>query len=229
MVDMLPSVFLRLKPKFSRVLLAAALVGTLGMSAETKAADDTIVVARAMDINSLDPARAYCDTCQIYLSAVYQPLLTLAADNKTIVPSLAEKWEVSPDVTTFTFNLNPAAKFSDGSPVTGDDVKWTLERLKNVKGSASYLMDSVKSIEVKDPHTVVITTKTPNSELLGILSAPYTGIINSKLASANGANAEGRCGNQRHFGYLVPVEFRGKRPLYARKLQGGRQSALQAQ
>jgi len=189
MVDMLPSVFLRLKPKFGRVLLAAALVGTLGMSAETKAADDTIVVARAMDINSLDPARAYCDTCQIYLSAVYQPLLTLAADNKTIIPSLAEKWEVSPDVTTFTFNLNPAAKFSDGSPVTGDDVKWTLERLKNVKGSASYLMDSVKSIEVKDPHTIVITTKTPNSELLGILSAPYTGIINSKLASANGANA----------------------------------------
>ena len=189
MVDVLPSVFLRLKPKFTRVLLAAALVGTLGMSAETKAADDTIVVARAMDINSLDPARAYCDTCQIYLSAVYQPLLTLAADNKTIIPSLAEKWEVSPDVTTFTFNLNPAAKFSDGSPVTGDDVKWTLERLKNVKGSASYLMDSVKSIEVKDPHTVVITTKTPNSELLGILSAPYTGIINSKLASANGANA----------------------------------------
>jgi peptide/nickel transport system substrate-binding protein len=189
MVDMHPSPFHRLKLKFGGVLLAAALVGTFGMSVQTRAADDTLVVARAMDINSLDPARAYCDTCQIYLSAVYQPLLTLAADNKTIVPSLAEKWEVSPDVTTFTFHLNPAAKFSDGSPVTGDDVKWTLERLKNVKGSASYLMDSLKAIEVKDPQTVVITTKTPNSELLGILSAPYTGIINSKLASANGANA----------------------------------------
>jgi hypothetical protein len=32
------------------------------------AADDTLVVARAMDLNSLDPARAYCDTCQIYLA-----------------------------------------------------------------------------------------------------------------------------------------------------------------
>jgi len=190
MVDTFPSAFLRLKLSFCCALLAALLVGTLDMSGEAKAADDTIVVARDMDINSLDPARAYCDTCQIYLSAVYQPLLTLAPDNKTIVPSLAEKWEVSPDVTTFTFHLNPAATFSDGSPVTGDDVKWSLKRLKNVKGSASYLMDSLKSIEVKDPHTVVITTKTPNSELLGILSAPYTAIINSKLASANGANAK---------------------------------------
>src|SRR5262245_31434007 len=107
MVDTFPSAFLRLKLRFCCALVGALLVGILDMSGETKAADDTIVVARAMDINSLDPARAYCDTCQIYLSAVYETLLTLAPDNKTIAPSLAEKWEVSPDVTTFTFHLNP--------------------------------------------------------------------------------------------------------------------------
>jgi peptide/nickel transport system substrate-binding protein len=168
------------------VMTAVASLATIGAA---KADDSSIVVARAMDLNSLDPARAYCDTCQIYLSAVYDTLLTLGADNKTIVPDLAEKWEVSPDVTTFTFHLNPAAKFTDGSPVTGTDVKWSLERLKNIKGGASYLMDSLKSIEVKDPQTVVITTKTPNSEFLGILAATYVGIINSKLASAHGANA----------------------------------------
>jgi peptide/nickel transport system substrate-binding protein len=175
--------------RFRRLIAAMALAGAAVVPG-LAAGDDSLVVARAMDINSLDPARAYCDTCQIYLSSVYDTLLTLASDNKTLVADIAEKWEVSADVTTFTFHLNPAAKFSDGSPVTGADVKWSLERLKAIKGGASYLMDSLKSIEVKDPHTVVITTKTPNSEFLGIVSAPYTGIINSKLAAANGANAK---------------------------------------
>ncbi|MBS7541395.1 ABC transporter substrate-binding protein [Ancylobacter lacus] len=183
-----------LPPRFARSTgFAAALLSSvfvLPMGATKAAADGPLVVARAMDINSLDPARAYCDTCQIYLSAVYATLLTLAADNQTIVPSLAKSWEVSPDVTTFTFHLDPAATFSDGSPVTAADVKWSLERLKNVKGGPSYLMDSLKAIEAKDDRTVVITTTTPNSEFLGILAAPYTGIINARLATANGANAK---------------------------------------
>ncbi len=176
----------RLSASMSFLALFAG--GSLLTARSAAAADSEIVVARAMDLNSLDPARAYCDTCQIYLSAVYDTLVTIAPDNKTVIPDLAETWEVSPDVTTFTFHLNPAAKFSDGSPVTGDDVKWSLERLQNIKGGASYLMTGLKSITVPDPHTVVITMAAPNSELIGILSATYTGIINSKLAIAHGAN-----------------------------------------
>jgi peptide/nickel transport system substrate-binding protein len=173
----------------STLLSAVALAGLGAMVAARPAlAAESLVVARAMDLNSLDPARGYCDTCQIYLSAVYDTLVTLAPDNKTIVPDLAKSWEISPDVTTFTFHLDPAAKFSDGSPVTAEDVKWSLTRLATIKGGASYLMDSVKSIDAKDPETVVIATKTANSEFLGILSATYAGIINSKLAMAHGAN-----------------------------------------
>ena len=140
----------RLSASMSFLALFAG--GSLLTARSAAAADSEIVVARAMDLNSLDPARAYCDTCQIYLSAVYDTLVTIAPDNKTVIPDLAETWEVSPDVTTFTFHLNPAAKFSDGSPVTGDDVKWSLERLQNIKGGASYLMTGLKSITVPDPH-----------------------------------------------------------------------------
>ncbi len=60
----------------SSMFSVAPLLG-LGLAAgplPASAADSSIVVARAMDINSLDPARAYCDTCQIYLSAVYDTL-----------------------------------------------------------------------------------------------------------------------------------------------------------
>ncbi len=48
--------------------------------------DETpLVIARGMDINSLDPARAYCDTCQIYLTAVYETVIGLdPSDNSTL-------------------------------------------------------------------------------------------------------------------------------------------------
>jgi len=48
-----------------------------------------------------------------------------------IVPKLAEKWEVSADFTTFTFKLNPKAKWTDGKPVTAKDVAFTMNAIAN--------------------------------------------------------------------------------------------------
>jgi peptide/nickel transport system substrate-binding protein len=168
------------------LIVAAGLAGSpQGAYADSK----PLVIARDMDLNSLDPSRAYCDTCQIYMNAVYETLLTIAPDNHTLVPVLAQSWESNADQTQFTFHLDPKAVFSDGSPVEAKDVKWTFERLANMKASASYFMDGVKSIEAPDAHTVVITMAAPNSEFIGIMAAPNTGIINSKAAIAQGALA----------------------------------------
>lgn len=143
-----------------------------------------LVIARDMDLNSLDPARAYCDTCQIYLTAVYETLITVdPADLATQVPRLASEWEANDDNTVFTFTLADAT-FADGSPVEAKDVKWSWERLANVKGSASYLMDGYASIGTPDEKTVVVTFKAPNSAFLPIVSAPYMGITNSDEAVA---------------------------------------------
>jgi peptide/nickel transport system substrate-binding protein len=51
------------------------------------------------------------------------------------------------------------------------------------------MMDSVASIETPDEHTVVAKLNASNSEFLGVLTAPYTGVINSDVAIANKANA----------------------------------------
>lgn len=169
---------------------------TLGVSAAITlmaspllAQEQPLVIARHLEINSLDPSRAFCDTCQIYLSSTYQGLVALGADNKSIEPLLAESWEVNAEQTVFTFKLAPNAVFSDGSPVEAKDVKWTYERLKNVKADASFMMGLVKSIDTPDEKTVVITMESPNSEFIGVLTAPYTGIINSEVAAAAGASA----------------------------------------
>lgn len=168
--------------------IAALLIAGSALTAPQLAAQesDTLVIARSMDVNSLDPSRAFCDTCQFYLTAVYETLVTLAPDNQSLVPNLAESWEINDDFTEFTFTLKDAT-FADGSPVEASDVIWTFNRLKNVKGSPSFLMDGLAGAEAVDAKTVKFTVDAPNSEFLNKVSAPYTGIINAELAEANGA------------------------------------------
>ncbi len=172
------------------IIAAMAALSAVGPGNAPAMADEKpLVIARAFDINSLDPARAWCDTCQIYLSNVYETLVGLAPDNKTLRPRVAKSWESNPGQTQFTFNLDPDATFSDGSPVEAKDYKFTWERLHNIKGGPSFMMDGVKSIEATDAHTLVVTMDAPNSEFIGILTAPYTGAINSDVAKEHGATA----------------------------------------
>jgi peptide/nickel transport system substrate-binding protein len=161
----------------------------MGTTLPAWAQDRPLVIARNLEINSLDPHRAFCDTCQIYLSATYQGLVKLAADDRSVEPSLATEWTSNENQTEFTFKLDAKAVFSDGTPVEAKDVKWTFERLKNVQADPSFMMKGITAIETPDAKTVVVKMESPNSEFIGILAAPYTGIINSEVAAANGASA----------------------------------------
>ena len=152
--------------------------------------DKALLIARSMDINSLDPSRSYCDTCQIYMTAVYETLVGLDKDNKTLVPRLATKWEGNAAQTEFTFTLDPKAKFSDGSPVTSADVKFSWQRLGGLQASSSYLVSTIKAIDTPDAQTVKVTLSQSNSAFLAQVNASYLGIMNSKVATANGATID---------------------------------------
>ncbi|WP_246683338.1 ABC transporter substrate-binding protein [Mesorhizobium sp. B2-1-3A] len=166
--------------------VAVMLASSLGaVSAQEK----PLIIARNLAVNSLDPARTSCDTCNIFLYAVYETLVRLGDDNKTIIPALAQKWEVNDDNTEFTFHLNPKAVFADGSPVEAKDVKWSWDRLTNLQGGMAWLFETVKSIETPDAHTVVVKLTQPDSEFLGKVIAPYAGIVNSDVAIEHGAKA----------------------------------------
>lgn len=168
--------------------LGATLLGGVVLPASAQA-EKALIIARDMDINALDPARSWCDTCQIYNSTVYEQLVTLDKDNK-IIPMLAEAWEINPEQTRFTFRLDPRAKFSDGSPVEPKDVKWSFERLRNMKASGSFLAETITEIETPDAQTVVLQLGSPNSEFLNQVSAGFLAVINSDVAMANGAIAD---------------------------------------
>ena len=173
---------------------ATAAPATDGGSTDTTtaggASDSALIIARGMDVNSLDPSLAYCDTCQIFMTAVYETLIGLDTDNRTLIPRLATSWESNADQTEFTFNLDPAATFADGSPVTSEDVKFSWERLAALQGSSSYLVGSVDTIDATDPAVVKVTLSAPNSAFLAQVNAPYLGIMSKAIAEANGATLD---------------------------------------
>lgn len=170
-------------------LLAASV--PLAIPASAGAQDgETLAIARDNDFNTLDPSRSWCDSCQIYLTAVYDQLVRVGADNQTLEPRLATEWSVSDDGRTYTFTLDPDAVFSDGSPVEAQDVAFSLNRLKNLKGGASFLAGGIETVETPDAKTVAVTLSAPDPEFLGKISSPYGAIINAEVAQEHGATAD---------------------------------------
>jgi peptide/nickel transport system substrate-binding protein len=111
-------------------------------------------------------------------------------DLDTITGELAESYNVSPDGLKITLKLRPDAKFHDGSPVTAEDVKWSLDRCVSapVLGKAQLLtgsMTSADQFKVIDPLTIEVTLPRPDKLALPNLATVYPLIINSKLAKAH--------------------------------------------
>ena len=103
---------------------------------------------------------------------------------------LAESFDVSPDGLKITFKLRKDAKFQDGSPVTADDVKWSLDRVVTAKvlGKAQLLtgsMTDASQFKVIDPATIEVTLPQPDKLALPNLATVYPIIINSKVAKAH--------------------------------------------
>ncbi|EJS63662.1 ABC transporter substrate-binding protein [Bacillus cereus] len=117
-------------------------------------------------------------------SVIFASLVSTDKQGKPI-PELAEKWDVSSDQLTYTFHLRKDLKFSDGSPLTADDVAFTLTLLHDkayegevdisqyaVKGGKEYKegkATSIEGIQVVDPQTIKVTTEKVNSQAIFVL------------------------------------------------------------
>jgi len=117
---------------------------------------------------------------EVYGYAV-EGLLTQNADTLDFEPQLAESYETSKDNLTYTFHLNKAAHFSDGKPVTSEDVKFSIEAVRDPLFMAAHRMpyyEDVQSVEAPDPHTVVVKMKKKYFKNLEVIaSAGFTPIL----------------------------------------------------
>ena len=95
-----------------------------------------------LNINTLDPGRTLENATNNIDHVTYDALVTFEGEDlKTIRPSLATQWTMSPDGLTYTFTLRPNVKFASGNPMTAADFKWSFERLMNIKGNGAWLLD----------------------------------------------------------------------------------------
>jgi peptide/nickel transport system substrate-binding protein len=92
---------------------------------------------------------------------------------KNFAPSLAESYEVAPDYKSAVFKLRPGIKFHDGSTVTPEDVKFTIEQYRGA--SAKVLHDKVASIDIPDDRTVKFVFKEPFLDFLILYGSPASG------------------------------------------------------
>ncbi|MGF9798580.1 ABC transporter substrate-binding protein [Brevibacillus agri] len=122
-----------------------------------------ITFALPADIVSLDPAFAYDFTTNPVVNQITEGLLKFD-ENSKLAPNLAEKWE-NPDPTTYIYHIRKDVKFQDGTPMTVDDVIFSMERTRDPK-TASYLgwmYGNVDKIEKVDDDTVKVTLKQPDA------------------------------------------------------------------
>jgi len=90
-----------------------------------------------------------------------------------VVPSLAEKWEISPDGKIYTFYLRKGVKFHDGLPFTAKDVKYSLDFFADPKRSAqASLAVMMDRVEIVDDHKVRVHLKYPHLPSCSIFLFP---------------------------------------------------------
>lgn len=156
----------RMRKAISLLLSAAFLFAVLAgcNSKDSKTAEkDTFVIGLDSDIVALDPAFAYDFTTNPVINQISQGLLTFDVNNQ-LQPMLASSWQQVDDL-TYVYQIRSDVTFSDGSPMTMDDVVYSMERIRNPE-LASYLgwmYDNVDKIEKTGDWELTVTLKKPDA------------------------------------------------------------------
>ena len=98
-------------------------------------------------------------------------------------PHVAKNWEVSTDGLAWTFHLRSGINFHDGTELTAEDVKFSMDRLTTIGEGYAYLFGKVASTEAPDKYTVVFHLKESFGPFLATLFRLY--IVNKDLVVAN--------------------------------------------
>ncbi|MGQ4616529.1 ABC transporter substrate-binding protein [Nocardia sp. R7R-8] len=111
-----------------------------------------------------DPHANLSNDSDFLVTSLVYDALTVPGGNPNVVPRLAERWEPDADRLRWSFTLAENAAFHDGTPVTSEDVVWSLRRLRTV-GGASKLPVAVADITADGPNRVVLAVPEPNTQL----------------------------------------------------------------
>jgi peptide/nickel transport system substrate-binding protein len=206
-------------------LMIASLSGPA--RAQGKKISTLVVAIQEGDTRTLDPQGANELTVPIFLRAVYDQMLTFpGSDFRRLTSDLATKWDVSSDGLTYVFALNPNIKFADGTPVTPDDVVFSMQRQKNFKGPASWFQDGVASVTKTGDHEVTIKLTTLNVDWLFLLTSPFLSISSAAAMKAHGATDAGNAASTDTARAWVDQHSAGSGPFVLEEWEHGSQLTL---
>lgn len=115
---------------------------------------------------NLDPAQASDQPAFQFTRATYETLVNYDPVKAALVGALADSWQASSDATSYTLHLRANVTFHDGSALTADGVKASLQRTLAIGKGESSLIGDIQSIDVVDPSTIKITLKAADADLL---------------------------------------------------------------
>lgn len=150
-----------------------ALLAACG-SSESSGSSKTLRIGLVSEMDSLNPFVQQSAAAVIATHMMFPTLTRLEDPNFTVEPDLAESYEVSGDGKRITFTLKTNGTWSDGKPITTDDVAFTINTLVRLrKGAAALLAQYVIEIdraEAVDETTVVVHYHRPIANALGLIT-----------------------------------------------------------
>uniref|UniRef100_UPI003D0E796C ABC transporter substrate-binding protein n=1 Tax=Roseibium sp. TaxID=1936156 RepID=UPI003D0E796C len=155
---------MKLRKVGTGLISVLALVAGMGMAQ----AKSDLTLAITLEPPHLDPTSAAAGAIDSVLySNVFEGLTRFGPDG-SVNPGLAESWTISDDGKTYTFKLHSGVKFHDGTDLTADDVKFSLDRARadDSQNAQKALFAGIESVEVVDPLTVKVTLSAPNGSFL---------------------------------------------------------------
>lgn len=161
-----------------RFILVMILVLGLTIPVSTVGAADVLKVAITSNLNTLDPAKSKLGDEYLYMFMVFNSLTMIDRD-LTVKPELAERWESSEDLKTWTFYLRQGVKFHHGREMEAEDVVATIKRLldKEVGSRARVNFLIVDKVEAVDKYTVRFALNTAYAAFPEILGERQARIV----------------------------------------------------
>src|SRR2546422_7276627 len=179
----------RLVPALVVFATIGALVLPVAAPGPAAAAGKTTLVLGVdiSDSRTFDPARQFEDSPPTTMRAAYETLVTMTpGDYVHVKPLLAKSWKLVDGGKAWEFQLREGVKFASGNPLTAEDVKFSFERLINVKDQPSEIAENVASVAVVDPLTVKVVMADKDQPLLNILASVTFAVSDAKTVKAQG-------------------------------------------
>ena len=144
---------------------------------------NTLTWAQGADVTSLDPHQGKETPAVQVNTQIFDTLVTVDPETNEVVPQIAESWEQTDDQ-TYVFKIGEGIKFHDGSDLTAEDVKFSLDRARN-SAAVSYIVNFIEEVTVDDDHTVTVKTTAPYAPTLRNLAIPFAAIVPKAVVEAD--------------------------------------------